>query len=298
MTNPQITGYVLSERARGVSDADIRAALLTKGWVASDVDEAMGAVPTGAAGNVLPGVFDLIGESWALYTKNFQLYFLIMLLPVVASVIVYLMMGQYADTMMSGGGMGMSYGDMEGNRAALFPSMRLIGAGIFAAIISALAASFSTAGLLIALKEGTVTSPTIAWQKAGGVFVQYFFTSIVSGIIIGIGFVLLIIPGVYLLGRYGFASLITIFGNKGVGDSLSESKKLAQGREWTFAGKILGGSILISIAGNIVAGIAGAIVGFLPKIAEVVVTGGFTAISTGLITVFLFLLYKRAGGQV
>lgn len=40
MINPQIAKYISEERARGVTDADIRKALIEKGWKESDVENA------------------------------------------------------------------------------------------------------------------------------------------------------------------------------------------------------------------------------------------------------------------
>lgn len=47
MSTEQIAGYVLAERARGVTDEAIKDALLQKGWKAEDVALAMG-LPAGA----------------------------------------------------------------------------------------------------------------------------------------------------------------------------------------------------------------------------------------------------------
>ncbi len=53
MINEQISGYVASERARGVTDDAIRAALLVQGWKEDDVASAMAvsiAIPSSATG--------------------------------------------------------------------------------------------------------------------------------------------------------------------------------------------------------------------------------------------------------
>lgn len=60
---------------------------------------------------------------------------------------------------------------------------------------------------------------------------RYFFATILSCIIIVVGFVLLIIPGIYLALRFSMVRYAVIDG-KGIIDSLKESGRLTEGVKW------------------------------------------------------------------
>ena len=68
--------------------------------------------------------------------------------------------------------------------------------------------------------------------------VRYFFASLLAGIVIVLGFILLIIPGIYLLLRYSMVRFAAIDG-KGIIESLKESGKLTHGVKWNLLGFFL-----------------------------------------------------------
>lgn len=64
---------------------------------------------------------------------------------------------------------------------------------------------------------------------------RYFFASMLAGIVILIGFVLLIVPGIYFLARYSMVRFAAIDGH-GIVGSLRESGKLTEGVKWRLLG--------------------------------------------------------------
>jgi uncharacterized membrane protein len=87
-----------------------------------------------------------------------------------------------------------------------------------------------------------------------GAFIQYFVTSLVVGLLIGIGFILLIVPGIYLALKYGFAMLLTIDEGLGVGAAMERSSKMTEGRKMNLLGFMVV-SLIINIVGAMLLGL-------------------------------------------
>lgn len=68
---------------------------------------------------------------------------------------------------------------------------------------------------------------------------NYFWTGVVSSLIIMGGFVLLIIPGIIFMVWYGFATYITVAENSGAIDSLRKSKGYVEGQWWKVFGRLI-----------------------------------------------------------
>lgn len=88
----------------------------------------------------------------------------------------------------------------------------------------------------------------------------YFLSSLLSSLLIGIGFVLLIIPGLYLLGRLGpVGALVVAENRRNPIDAIRRCFALTKGHGWAVLGLIL----LVFIAASIVIGIATTLLGIL-----------------------------------
>ena len=83
-----------------------------------------------------------------------------------------------------------------------------------------------------------------------GAFFQYVITSIVVGIIVFLGVILLIVPGIYFALKYAFAGLITIDQGLDVGEAMKRSAEITEGRKLS----LLGFSIVTMII-NIIGGL-------------------------------------------
>lgn len=60
-------------------------------------------------------------------------------------------------------------------------------------------------------------------------FLNYFLVSVVYGLIVFAGTILLIIPGIYFAIKYAFAAMLAVDKNMGVGDALKASAAMTQG---------------------------------------------------------------------
>jgi uncharacterized membrane protein len=82
-------------------------------------------------------------------------------------------------------------------------------------------------------------------------FWRYLGASILYGLIVAVGFILLIIPGVYLAIRYQFVTYLIIDKNMGIKEAFTKSSEMTKGIKWNlfvFDVLLLGIIILGAIA--------------------------------------------------
>ncbi len=65
-----------------------------------------------------------------------------------------------------------------------------------------------------------------------GLFFRYLGSSIVYGLVIAVGFLLLIIPGVYFILKYQFASYLIVDKGAVIGEAFKKSGEMTQGIKW------------------------------------------------------------------
>lgn len=139
-----------------------------------------------------------------------------------------------------------------------------------------------------------------AYEALGtGTLLVLVGVSFLAGIMVLIGLILLIIPGIYLAVRFTVAAQAVVLERQGVTDSLRRSWNLVEGNWWRTFGIVLVVAILVSVLERIVGSIVGAAAG------DVLGTGLSTAVVGILIqpiqAIALTLLYydlriRREGG--
>ena len=88
----------------------------------------------------------------------------------------------------------------------------------------------------------------------------YFLTSLLGGIMAGIGFLLLIVPGLYLIGRLAMAGPhVAAASERNPIAAITRSFELTKGCGWAVLGLLL----LVWIAGAIIASVIGALLGII-----------------------------------
>lgn len=103
-------------------------------------------------------------------------------------------------------------------------------------------------------------NPTVAGViAAAAAFLPYYFlANLLTGLMIGLGFVLLIAPGIYLLGRLApFGAVMVAEERRNPFDAISRSFDLTRGNGWAVAGLV----IVVAIAGVVAMGVTNAILG-------------------------------------
>lgn len=126
----------------------------------------------------------------------------------------------------------------------------------------------------------------------------YFLMSLVSGLIIGFGMILLVIPGLYLLGRLAPAGAVMVAENRrGPISVIGRAFELTRGRGWAIIGLML----VVAIVGFISISVAGALFGIvfhlaagqdLGELLTSVVTSALSAVFTTLLAMLSAAIYR------
>lgn len=111
----------------------------------------------------------------------------------------------------------------------LMPSLEGIFATVILTIVSVVVGSGAT---LISLKLARGTHAHYAdIIPPIDVVVRYFFASLLAGIVILLGLILLIIPGIYFMLRYSMVRLVALE-SEGIIEALKMSGRLTEGIKW------------------------------------------------------------------
>ena len=218
-----------------------------------------GGGPSSGGGFAPKGIGEILSTAFELYQKNAAQLIQIVALVVVPLTLVqaYLVTEAIGDaessltvneltgevTVNSGGGLG---------RAILLG----IVAGLIGAIISQLLTGALTRGAAGALTGRPVdvgASYRYAFSRLGGLI----GLAILIAIVVSVGFVLLIIPGVIFLVFLSMAVPAFVIERRGVIDSMSRSWNLVSGSFWHVLGAIIVAYILIYIVSSILGAIGG-----------------------------------------
>jgi hypothetical protein len=120
-----------------------------------------------------------------------------------------------------------------------------------------------------------------AWKRLW----PFSLLSILMGLIIGLGFILLIIPGIIFMVWFHFSSFELITKGKGIKDSLSGSKNLVAGKFWAVLGRLIVLGLLSALAGLIVSALPYGVGGMI------------TTLLGALFILPYFLLYRELSGS-
>lgn len=109
---------------------------------------------------------------------------------------------------------------------------------------------------------GQVTSLSEAFQNAQRVFLQLILASLLYGLIVSVGFLLLIIPGFIFLTWYYVFAICIVLEDESVTGSLSRSKNLVSGDGWHVFRLIIVSLLVVGIIQAFLTSIVGFILPF------------------------------------
>ncbi|PYX41683.1 MAG: hypothetical protein DMG81_03095 [Acidobacteria bacterium] len=160
---------------------------------------------------------ELLDRTFSLYKDNFALFVGIVALPRLISLAVQLS----SISLRSQTGLSAAFG------AALW--------GLVFALVSLMVAAASQAATVVAVSQlhlGRPTSVSDAYSRVKGRIVRVALLTIVVGLGVGLGFVLLVIPGIILALMWSLAVPVAILEDRGINDSVSRSSELTKGSRW------------------------------------------------------------------
>jgi hypothetical protein len=161
-------------------------------------------------------------------------------------------------------------------------------AGGVVGIVALIAFIILSVRLQIALLEAIMNDYTFgqAFSASKGKIGKFIGTSLLEGIIVILGFILLIVPGIIFAVWYCFASIIVIAEGKSGMDALRQSKSYVTGRWGKVAWRLFVVGILIWIVSVVLQLIGGDVIG--PILSNIV-----TFLAVPFMQVYLYLVYKN-----
>jgi hypothetical protein len=156
----------------------------------------------------------LLDETFNIYRRNFVLFVGISAIPNIALLLLQLVYTQLAIN--SAKGLGVT---------AVLAGLGTVFASI---VVSSIVTAATTFGVSDVYLE-TPTSIGACYARVGAKALRVFFVSFVVGLIVGVGFLLCFVPGIYWAGVYGIAIPAVVLENIGTGQALSRSSDLTKG---------------------------------------------------------------------
>lgn len=149
--------------------------------------------------------------------------------------------------------------------ASIFSGTRLIGMvfQLLAYVLTSLV-TFSYIRLYREQRSDKPIEVNAVWAEVQQYIGSGVFLSIASAIIIGFGFVLLVLPGIYVMVALTLAPAVLVFERQDVGQAISRSFKLVSGNWWSVLGLLFVMGIIVSILSMVFtlpAGIIGGLFG-------------------------------------
>lgn len=190
---------------------------------------------TGAAAPEIPSAFDLFKPSWEAVQLNIIEFFVIFLAPTAGLFLLGLIISVLIPS---------------DARALGLIILFVVGVLIYIGVVGP---ALVHAQLQSARQKKV--SYAEAFERSKKFWARFIALSIVVGLVIAIGFVLLIVPGVIFLRRYFLAQYAMLDKDLGIRDSMRASSKLSEGRSMAIFG-IIGVDILIGLP-NIIPVIGG-----------------------------------------
>lgn len=218
--------------------------------------------PVKGSAESMPGVVELIKQSKDIVMKRSSFFFMIAAVPALIKFV-----GEVAMV-------------MNPLLGILFVVLSIVGSvvGIYAAIAT-----------IKGLADDSMNDWKAAYKKSKGMFWQFVWIAILVAIVVMIGFILLIIPGIYLSVALGFYIFFFVLEGSRGWDAARKSKELVKGYWWAVLGRWLAFGLIIAI----VVGILGAIVAATGiALLATVLNLAIGIILTPLAMAYSYLIYK------
>ncbi|PIS38736.1 MAG: hypothetical protein COT34_01965 [Candidatus Nealsonbacteria bacterium CG08_land_8_20_14_0_20_43_11] len=300
MANQQLIDYIKQQLQLGKNQEEIKTILLAKGWNETDVMEAFNLVagriasppipPSPAAPSYttpsgsLPGATALLGETWGLYKQRLKTLFTIAIIP-------QLMIFAFAGLLVIMGitTAALLVGKLQTMAGGIVIVSILLGILFFFALL--VVQLWSQVALVYALKDSEDIGSKEAYRRARPKIFSFWWISILTGIIVGAGFLFFFIPGFIFSIWFTFAIYVLIAEDiKGM-DALLKSREYVRGHFGSVFGRLL--FLMIVLFGVfILYFLASLLLSFVPIFGQIV---GFlfTALLTPFVIAYYFLLYRQ-----
>lgn len=209
-----------------------------------------------SSGNQALGVGNMLSETFGLYFRNLPAFFLIVFIPVLAFELLFnrIIIPGFVDNPAD---VGAQFLISFGSVVPFMILMILVQAVIVRVAIS------------IRMGQGAAIGAAVSAALRG--FFPILLLGIVVGIITGVGFVFLIVPGLYLMAIFYVMVPAIVFENAGFG-AMGRSAELTSGYRWPIVGLVLLLLVIMWLVGAVVGGVL---------IGGMMASGGMEAFASG-----------------
>ena len=215
----------------------------------------------------------VIGEAWGLYTRFFGRFFLLGLVVFAALNLVYALLVEAVSS------------DAEGAAVAL---------GIVGFAIAVIGTTWLQGAFVYAVRDARdgsfdATLGDVFARVSHAVF-PLLVAGLLAGLGIALGFVLLVVPGLFLLTIWAVIGPVIVVEGTSALDSFGRSRALVRGYGWTVLAIVLVMGLLSAIA----SGLLQAAFSFLPRFLEILVGGTIAqAVVAPLMAIAIAITYFR-----
>jgi len=204
------------------------------------------------------GVGEVISKAFEVYQKNAVAFLQFAAIIIVPLTLVQSLLTKVAFKQATGGMTISNNGTITvNNGSSLGHSLLILAVSGIIGYIATYLLQGALSRLGVSHLAGSAETAGVSWKRTFDRLGALLGVAIVAGLIVGIGLILLVIPGIIAATGLAVAVPACIVEGKGVGDSLSRSWNLVKGHFW----HTLGAIFLAGLIAAIVSGILGAIGG-------------------------------------
>ncbi len=203
------------------------------------------------------GVAEIVDVALKVYLKHaLGLFKLVAIVVVPVQLLQLLFTLSIAPATEAAGSRAVITGTISGNDAATLAGSAF--GGLVVGLLTFVATTLATGACFKAVTDaylGDQPDTSESLRFARGRLGSLMLVSFLGAVLTFLGFLLFVLPGMYLLIAFSVAAPVVLFeGMKGSG-ALGRSRRLVQGRWWPVFGTLLLGFILAAIVGGVITGI-------------------------------------------
>jgi hypothetical protein len=187
----------------------------------------------------------VLSTAWTLYRRAQGALVRVVAIVVIPVHLLVLLMAELGE----GDGAERSNGSVEVDGSELLGSLSRTVATLALTMVSAQLASGASLRLLV----GAAVDRTPGWREslrfARAHLAGLLGLALLSGLLLGVGFLLLIVPGIYLYAAWSVATPALLVERTGISGALDRSRQLVRGRWGPVAGALLVANLLVGVVG-------------------------------------------------
>src|SRR3989344_1571562 len=176
--------------------------------------------------------------------------------------------------------------------AVLFGLMLPHGVQGVGRVLIALVEMFATLTLLFLIISRDAVTVMDSFKKALHNFLSYFWVTIIVCVLVVLGYILFVIPGIIASVWFSFSFIVFVVEGKRGFDAVKTSRSYVKGYWWPVFGRLLF-LLVIAFGIGIAVGVSSFVFGFLPLLGKLLVLmcgAAFSVVFTPLSLIYLYFL--------